>query len=50
MKSSAYESRNTCFNLERLSRSFFLAGPGISTLDRLWNAFDSDAELFMFQT
>ena len=51
MKSSASESvRNACFNLERLSRSFRLARPGISPLDRLWNAFDSDAELFMYRT
>ena len=51
MKSSASESiRNACFNLEWLSRSFRLARAGISPLDRLWNAFDSDAELFMSQT
>ena len=37
MKSSASESiRNACFNLERLSRSFRLARPGISALDRFW--------------
>ena len=49
MKSSASESiRNACFNLERLSRSFRLAWPGISPLERLWSGFDSDAELFMF--
>ena len=48
MKSSPSESiGNACFNLERLSRSFRLARPGISPLDRLWNTFDSDAELFM---
>ena len=48
MKSLASESiSNAYFNLERLSRSFRLARPGISPLDRLWNAFDSDAELFM---
>ena len=36
MKSSASESiRNACFNLERLSRSFRLAQPGISPLERL---------------
>ena len=47
MNSSASESiRNACFNLERLSRSFRLARPGISPLNRLWNAFDSDAQLF----
>ena len=28
-------------------RSFRLAWPGISPLERLWNCFDSDAELFM---
>ena len=51
MKSSASESiRNAYFNLERLSRSSRLAGPGISTMDRLWNGFDSDALLFMYQT
>ena len=51
MKSSSSESiRNACFSLERLSRSFRLARPGISPLDRLWNAFDSDAELFMYRT
>ena len=51
MKSSASESiRNACFNLERLSRSFRLARPGISPLDRLRNAFDSDAALFMYRT
>ena len=51
MKSSVSESiRNACFNLERISRSFRLAGPGISPLDRLWNAFDSDAEIFMYRT
>ena len=50
MKSSASESiRNACFNLEQLSRSFRLARPDISTLDRLWNGFDSDAELFMYR-
>ena len=38
MKSSASESiRNACFNLERLSRSFRLARPEISPLERLWN-------------
>ena len=51
MKSSASESiSNACFNLERFSRSFRLARPGISPLERLWNAFDSDAELFMYRT
>ena len=50
MKRSASESiRNACFNLEQLSRSFRLARPDISTLDRLWNGFDSDAELFMYR-
>ena len=51
MKSSASESiSNACFNLERLSRSFCLARPGISPLERLWKGFDSDAELFMYGT
>ena len=51
MKSSASGSvRNACFNLERLTRSFRLARPGISPFDQLWNAFDSDAELFMYRT
>ena len=46
MKSSASESiRNACFNLER--HSFRLARLGISPLERLWNGFDSDAELFI---
>ena len=46
MKSSAPESiRKACFSLEPLSCSFRLARPGISPLDRLWNAFDSDAAL-----
>ena len=50
MKISASESiRNACFNLEWLSRSIRLARPGISPFDRLWNAFDSDAELFMYR-
>ena len=50
MKSSASESvRNACFNLERLSRSFRLSRPGISPLERLWNGFDSDTELFMYR-
>ena len=45
IKGSASESiRNACFNLERLSRSFRLAQLGISTLDRLWNVFDSCTE------
>ena len=51
MKSSASEPiRKACFNLERLGRSFRLAQPGISPLERLWNGFDSDAELFMYLT
>ena len=50
-KSSASESiRNACFNLERLSCSFRLAWPRISPLERLWNGFDSDAELFLYRT
>ena len=37
MKSSASESvKNGYLNLERLSRSFRLAQPGISALERLW--------------
>ena len=40
VKSSASESiRNVCFNLERLSRSFRLARPGILHLERLRNGF-----------
>ena len=51
MKSSASEStRNAYLNLELLSRSFRLALPGISTVERLWNGFDPDAELFMYRT
>ena len=51
MKSSASVSiKNVCFSLERLSRSFPLAWPGISPLERVWNGFDSDAELFMHRT
>ena len=51
MKSSASQSvRSACLNLERLSRSFRLTRPGISPLVRLWNGFDSDTELFMYQT
>ena len=39
MKSSASESvRNVCFNLERLSRSFRLAQPEISPLERFGTA------------
>ena len=41
---------NACFNLERLSRSFRLTRPGISSLEPLWNGFDSDAELFLYRT
>ena len=51
MKSSASESiRKACVSLEPLSCSFRLARPGIPPLDRLWNAFDSDAALFMYRT
>ena len=42
--------RNAKFNVELLSRSSRLAWPGISTLERLWNSFDSDAKLSMCQT
>ena len=51
MKSAASESiRNACFNLERLSGYFRLARQRISPLERLYNGFDSDTELFMYQT
>ena len=52
MKHSASEPglRNACFSLKRLSRSSYPAQPGILTLDPLWNAFDADAELFMYKT
>ena len=51
MKSSASESiRYECFNLKQLSRSLLLARLGISSLDRLLDAFDLDAELFMYGT
>ena len=51
MKSLASESiSNAYFNSKRLSRSFPLAQPGISTLGRLWDGFDSDTELFMGRT
>ena len=51
MKSSASESRRyDCFNLKQLSRSLLLDRLGISPLDRLWDAFDLDAELFMYRT
>ena len=44
MKRSASERiKNGYFNLEKLSRSFRLTWPGISTLERLWNGFVSDA-------
>ena len=51
MKILASESiRNAYFNLERLSHSLRLARSEISPLERLWNGFDSDAELFMYRT
>ena len=51
MESSISELiRNASFNLERLSRSFRQARTGISPLERLWNGFDSDAELFTYRT
>ena len=51
MKRSAPETiKNGYFNLERVSRSFLLAWPKISTLERLWNRFVSEAELFMCRT
>ena len=53
MKSSASESIIDS-DAERLiqtaQRSFCLAQPGILPLERLWNGFDSDAKLFMYQT
>ena len=51
LKSSAPQSiRNACFNLEQLSCSFYLAKLGISSLERLCNSFNSDAEIFMYRT
>ena len=48
MKSLASASiRNTYFNLELLNHSSCLTWVGISTLERLWNKFDSDAKFFM---
>ena len=41
------ELRNTYFNLEPLSSSSRPARPGISTVERLWNGFYSEAELFL---
>ena len=51
MKSLASETiRNTYFNLEWLSRFFLrLAQSGISTMEQLWNVFDLDTKLFMYQ-
>ena len=39
-------NRNTYFNFTRFSRSFRLARPGISPLERLWNGFDSESRTF----
>ena len=54
MKISASEIiRNACFNLERLSRSFRLARPGISPFNRAnfgTALADSEAEIFMYRT
>ena len=51
MKSSASEAiRNAYFNLDWFSHSSHLAWLGILTVKRLWNGFDSDAELFMHRT
>ena len=51
VKSSTSESiRNTYFNLEQLSHSSRLPQPGISTVELLWNSFDSDGELVMYRT
>ena len=45
MKSLASASiRNTYFNLDWLNHSSCLTWVGISTLERLWNKFDSDAK------
>ena len=51
MESLASESiRNTYFNLERLSRFFLrLAQSGTLTMEQLWNVFDLDTKLFMYQ-
>ena len=49
MKRSVSESiMSTYFNLERPSRSSHLAQAGILTVERLWNGFDSDVDLFMY--
>ena len=51
VKSLTSESiRNAYFNLEQFSQSSRLPQPGISTVERLWNSFDSDGKLFMNQT
>ena len=39
-------NRNTYFNFTRFSRSFRLARPGISPLERLWNGFDLESRTF----
>ena len=43
-KIGVWNNQERLFHLERLSRSFRLAWPGISTLERLWNGFVSCAE------
>ena len=51
MKCLASESiRNPFFNLDLLRCSSCLAWLRISTLEHFWDGFDSDTELFMFQT
>ena len=55
MKSSASESiidSDAEHLVKTAQRSFCLdiAQPEILPLERLWNGFDSDAELFMYQT
>ena len=39
-------NRNTYFNFTRFSRSFRLARPGISPLERLWSGFHSESRTF----
>ena len=39
---------NAYFNLERLSHSSHLDQLGIQTVEQLWNGFDSDAKLFIY--
>ena len=47
MRNPAGESWQARYRrLEQLNRSSHLARPEISPLERLWNGFDSDTELF----